>query len=71
LTVTLITGAVASPVLGRLGDGRRRGETIIVTLSLVTVGGVLTAVALVSPSCSSAGRCKVPLLGEDGGDDAA
>jgi predicted MFS family arabinose efflux permease len=45
LTVTLITGAVASPVLGRLGDGRRRRETIIVSLSLVTVGGVLTAVA--------------------------
>jgi predicted MFS family arabinose efflux permease len=45
LTVTLITGAVASPVLGRLGDGRRRRKTIIVSLSLVTVGGVLTAVA--------------------------
>jgi predicted MFS family arabinose efflux permease len=45
LTVTLITGAVASPVLGRLGDGRRRRETIIVSLSLVTAGGVLTAVA--------------------------
>jgi predicted MFS family arabinose efflux permease len=45
LTVTLIIGAVASPVLGRLGDGRRRRETIIVSLSLVTVGGVLTAVA--------------------------
>jgi MFS family permease len=45
LTVTLITGAVASPVLGRLGDGRRRRETIIVSLSLVTVGGVLTALA--------------------------
>jgi predicted MFS family arabinose efflux permease len=45
LTVTLITGAVASPVLGRLGDGRRRRETIIVSLALVTVGGVLTAVA--------------------------
>ena len=45
LTVTLITGAVASPVLGRLGDGRWRRETIIASLSLVTVGGVLTAVA--------------------------
>jgi MFS family permease len=45
LTVTLITGAVASPVLGRLGDGRRRRETFIVSLSLVTAGGVLTAVA--------------------------
>jgi predicted MFS family arabinose efflux permease len=45
LTVTLTTGAVASPILGRLGDGRRRRETIIVSLSLVTVGGVLTAVA--------------------------
>jgi predicted MFS family arabinose efflux permease len=45
LTVTLITGAVASPILGRLGDGRYRRETIIVSLSLVTVGGVLTAVA--------------------------
>lgn len=29
----------------RLGDGRRRRETIIVSLSLVTVGGVLTVVA--------------------------
>jgi predicted MFS family arabinose efflux permease len=45
LTVTLIVGAVASPVLGRLGDGRHRRQTIIVSLALVTVGGVLTAVA--------------------------
>lgn len=45
LTVTLVAGAVASPVLGRLGDGRHRRETIIASLAAVTAGGVLTAIA--------------------------
>jgi len=45
LTVTLIIGAVTSPILGRLGDGRHRRETIIVSMSLVTAGALLAAVA--------------------------
>src|SRR6202161_2349651 len=67
LTVTLITGAVASPILGRLGDGRHRRETMIVSLSLVTVGGVLTAVApsfavlLVGRALQGVGLGLVPL----------
>lgn len=44
LTVTLFTGALAAPVLGRLGTGRHRRVTILVTLVLVAVGGLLTAV---------------------------
>lgn len=43
LTVTLLTGAVMAPVLGRLGDGPRRREVVLVTLGLVAAGCVLAA----------------------------
>src|SRR5262249_18512963 len=33
LTVTLLTGAVAAPILGRLGDGPGRREVILATLA--------------------------------------
>ncbi len=46
LTVPLFTGAIASPVLGRLGSGPYRRVTILVTLALVTVGGLLTVLPL-------------------------
>lgn len=45
LTVALLTGAVSAPVLGRLGDGRRRRATLIGGLAAVTLGGVLAALA--------------------------
>jgi len=41
LTVTLLTGAVACPVLGRLGDGRHRRRVILVTLAGVALGCAL------------------------------
>ena len=44
LTVTLFAGAVAAPVLGRLGTGPHRRRTTLVTLGLVAAGGLLTAV---------------------------
>lgn len=44
LTVTLFAGAITAPVLGRLGTGPHRRRTILVTLLLVAVGGLLTAV---------------------------
>jgi MFS family permease len=43
LIITLLTGAVAAPFLGRLGDGPRRRAVILVTLALVAVGCVLAA----------------------------
>ncbi|QIG44596.1 MFS transporter [Nocardioides anomalus] len=43
LTITLLTGAVLAPVLGRLGDGPRRREVVLVTLALVAAGCVLAA----------------------------
>jgi MFS family permease len=46
LTITLLVGAVATPVVGRLGDGPRRRTVILVVLGLVTVGGVLAALPL-------------------------
>jgi MFS family permease len=45
LTVTLLVGAVSSPVMGRLGDGPRRRETLIAGLAAVTLGGALAALA--------------------------
>lgn len=45
LTVTLLVAAVASPVMGRLGDGPRRRETFIIGLVLVLAGNVLAALA--------------------------
>lgn len=44
LTITLFTGAITAPVLGRLGAGRQRRTTIFIALGLVALGGLLTAV---------------------------
>ncbi len=46
LTVTLLVGAVATPVIGRLGDGPRRREVVLAVLAVVTLGGVLAALPL-------------------------
>ncbi|MGY1750796.1 MFS transporter [Modestobacter sp. SYSU DS0511] len=46
LTVTLVVGAVASPVIGRLGDGRHRRTVVLVVLSVVVLGSVLAALPL-------------------------
>jgi MFS family permease len=44
LTITLLTGAVAIPLLGRLGDGPRRRATVVGTLGVVVAGSVATVV---------------------------
>lgn len=46
LTIALLVGAVATPVMGRLADGPRRRHVILVTLALVTVGSALAALSL-------------------------
>jgi len=46
LTVTLLTGAVTTPVLGRLCSGALRRPAILGTLTVVLVGSVLTVVPL-------------------------
>lgn len=45
LTAALLSGAVATPLVGRLGGGRRRRTTVLVTLVVVTAGCVLSAVS--------------------------
>ncbi|MDO9352628.1 MAG: MFS transporter [Solirubrobacteraceae bacterium] len=45
LTATLVVAAVASPLVGRLGDGRHRKHVIVGSLSLVVLGGALAALA--------------------------
>ncbi|WP_405766898.1 MFS transporter [Streptomyces sp. NBC_00080] len=46
LTIALLSGAVATPVLGRLGAGPHRRATILATLAIVVVGGALTVLPL-------------------------
>jgi MFS family permease len=45
LTATLLTGALATPVMGRLADGPRQRTVILLALSAVVVGCVLSAVS--------------------------
>ncbi|WP_371831559.1 MFS transporter [Rhodococcoides fascians] len=46
LTLALLTGAVTTPVLGRLGSGPHRRAAILGTLGVVSAGGILTALPL-------------------------
>ncbi|RFU21546.1 MFS transporter [Geodermatophilus marinus] len=46
LTMPLLVGVVATPVLGRLGNGPRRRAVALGALVLVVLGGVLTALPL-------------------------
>ncbi len=43
LTLTLLTGALATPIMGRLADGPRQRRVITVCMSVVLVGCVLAA----------------------------
>jgi MFS family permease len=45
LTVALLAAAVAAPIVGRLGDGPRRRETIIGGLAIVFVGSIIAGLA--------------------------
>ncbi|NDI46311.1 MFS transporter [Goekera deserti] len=44
LTVTLLVGALVSPVVGRLGDGPQRRGVLLGALAVVVAGSVLAAV---------------------------
>jgi MFS family permease len=45
LTITLMTGALATPVMGRLADGPRQRDVILCALGAVVVGCVLAAIS--------------------------
>jgi MFS family permease len=68
LTSTLLTGAVATPVLGRLADGSRQRTVIIATLCTVLAGCVLSAVSgsftvlIVGRALQGAGLAVLPVL---------
>lgn len=46
LTIALLSGAVATPVLGRLGAGPHRRATILATLAVIVAGSALTVLPL-------------------------
>src|SRR4051812_2750477 len=43
LTITMLVGAIATPTMGRLGDGQHRRAVILAALAAVTLGGTLAA----------------------------
>src|SRR3954463_798869 len=45
LTATLLVGAVASPLIGRLGDRPHRRTVLLACLALVSLGGAVSALA--------------------------
>ena len=44
LTIALLTGAVTTPLLGRLGDGRKRRAATIAAVAVMLAGCILSAV---------------------------
>jgi MFS family permease len=67
LTITLLVGAVAVPLMGRLGDGRRRRAATLTGVASVTIGCVLSAlpagfaILLVGRALQGVGLGLVPL----------
>jgi predicted MFS family arabinose efflux permease len=45
LTIALLSGAIAAPIMGRLGDGPRRRETIVGGLLIVFAGSIIAGLA--------------------------
>lgn len=56
LTAALLAGTVSAPIMGRLGDGRRRRETLLGGLAVVLAGGVVAALSGGSFGLLVAGR---------------
>jgi len=46
LTIALLSGAIATPLLGRLGSGPRRRTVVLATLAVVVAGSALTVIPL-------------------------
>ena len=68
LTITLLVGALATPVIGCLGDGPHRRAVVLAVLALVVVGGALAALPA-NPTLLLVGRSGTP--GPGAGVDAA
>ncbi|KAB1643909.1 MFS transporter [Gulosibacter chungangensis] len=45
LTVNLLVGAVATPVMGRLSDGPHKKRTLLIALAVILVGSIMAALA--------------------------
>lgn len=45
LTINLLVGAVATPVMGRLSDGPHKKRLLLIALAIILVGSVIAAVA--------------------------
>lgn len=67
LTITLLVGVVATPVLGRLADGAGRGRVLMAALATVVAGSVVAATAtgfgqlLAGRALQGVGYATVPL----------
>ncbi|MEU4290287.1 MFS transporter [Kribbella sp. NPDC026596] len=68
LTIALLSGAVTTPLVGRLGSGPQRRTVVLVTLAVVVAGSLLTviplpfALLLVGRSAQGAGLGLISLM---------
>jgi MFS family permease len=58
LTVTMLVGAVATPVMGRLGDGPGRRTVTLGAAAVVVLGSVLAARRSASGGCWWGAGCR-------------
>ena len=67
LTIAFLVSAVATPIMGRVGDGPHRREMVLGGLAVVCVGGILAAlpasfpVLLIGRACQGVGLGLTPL----------
>lgn len=67
LTITLLVGAIATPINGRLADGQLRRNALLGTLAIVLVGAVISALSNTFPpfiagrAMQGAGQAILPL----------
>jgi MFS family permease len=67
LTITLLVGAVATPLNGRLADGPWRRQTILISLGLVFIGAIISALSDTFPpfiagrALQGIGQATIPL----------
>lgn len=58
LTINLLVGAVATPIMGRLSDGPHKKRLLLVSLATILVAPSWRRAPRTSPSSSSDERCR-------------
>lgn len=66
VTATLLTGAIATPIIGRLGDMAPRRRILVLTMTLVLIGSIIAplggiATVIIGRALQGAGTALIPV----------